>query len=142
MACEQVYIHLVFTTKNRKPVLINGVRQKIFKHIYDNAKSKGIRLLCVNGYTNHVHCLIALDGKSGYSEIVMLIKGESSFWINKNQLLASHFKWQRKYWVASVNYNGVDGVWRYIKNQEAHHKKQNEADELSQFLRENGLDDD
>ncbi|MDZ4759079.1 MAG: hypothetical protein SGJ10_13200, partial [Bacteroidota bacterium] len=54
MSWIRIYIHAVFSTKNFEP-LLNSIelRQKIFKHIKQNATEKGIWLDCVNGYNNH-----------------------------------------------------------------------------------------
>ncbi len=84
MSWVRVWIHTVFTTKNRAPLLHDKYRKTIISHIKDNAKEKGIKLMDVNGYKDHLHCLIALNKDMSISKTLQLIKGESSFWINKN----------------------------------------------------------
>jgi REP element-mobilizing transposase RayT len=87
-----IWIHLVFSTKNRQPFLISDiVRKKLFEHIFENAKSKGIVISCVNGYFDHVHVLFRLLPTQQISTIVQLIKGESAFWINSNKLMVETF---------------------------------------------------
>ncbi|SUX48592.1 Transposase and inactivated derivatives [Chryseobacterium indoltheticum] len=91
----KIYIHFVFSTINRIPFLNSTeVRVKVWKHIKENASSKGIYLDMINGYSDHCHCLISLGSNQNIEKIIQLIKGESSFWINKNQLTKDKFAWQ------------------------------------------------
>ena len=69
----------------------------------------------------------------------MLLKGESSFWVNKQGLTKRKFEWQDEYIVLSVSYSAVDKVRAYIKNQEEHHKKKTFAEEYEEFLKKNDL---
>jgi REP element-mobilizing transposase RayT len=64
----------------------------------------------------------------------MLLKGESSFWINKNKIFRGNFKWQDEYFAVSVSESAVDRVREYIKNQENHHKKKPFNDEYQEFM--------
>jgi len=65
---------------------------------------------------------------------MQLIKGESSFWINKNQLTKEKFSWQDEYFAVSVSESMIESVRNYIKNQEIHHKKKSFADEYQEFI--------
>jgi putative transposase len=69
----------------------NGFRNEVILHIRNNAKIKGIYIDHINGYNEHLHALISLGGKQTVSEIMQKIKGESSFWINKNKLTKLRF---------------------------------------------------
>jgi putative transposase len=122
----KVYIHLVWSTKNRIPYLDSAeLRQKVWQHIRDNAKEKGIYIDFINGYSDHCHCLISLGVDQNIQKVIQLLKGESSFWINKNQLTKQKFEWQDEYFAVSVSESIVDKVRDYIKNQEIHHTKKN-----------------
>ena len=123
MSWVRIWVHLVFATKKRAPFLNQNIRKDFFQHIKDNAKEKGIWLDCVNGYAEHVHCLISLDKEQNISKIAQLIKGESSHWINKNKLIQDKFIWQDDYWAASVSESHLKDLREYIFNQEKHHKK-------------------
>lgn len=88
----KIYIHIVFSTTNRIPFLNTAeLRIKVWKHIKQNSSEKGIFLDMINGYSDHCHCLISLGSNQNIEKIVQLIKGESSFWINKNQLTKEKF---------------------------------------------------
>ena len=76
----------------------------------------------INGFTNHAHALISLGKDQSISEIMQVIKGESSHWINKNKLTSRHFMWQDDYWAASVSPKDVPAVRNYIKYQPVHHR--------------------
>ena len=91
MPFVKVWIHFVWSTKNREPLLNDEIRQSIFQHIRENAKDKAIHIDFINGYIDHVHCLISLGTDQTIETIMRLIKGESSFWINKNNLCKTKF---------------------------------------------------
>jgi len=64
-----------------------------------NAQEKQIHVDFINGYVDHVHLLISLNADQTIAKTVQLIKGESSFWINKNNLCSEKFEWQGDYFV-------------------------------------------
>ncbi|MBI5858374.1 MAG: IS200/IS605 family transposase [Sphingobacteriales bacterium] len=131
----KAWFHLVWATKNRYPFLTGDVKSKVFDHIRQNAKLKGIYLDCVNGYDDHIHCLVSLSTDQTISKVVQLIKGESSFWINKEKLCNEKFEWQDEYFAVSVSHSQVKRVREYIFNQESHHQKQTFQQEYDEFLR-------
>ena len=135
MSYVRIWVHVVFSTKYRKPFLNDSIRGKVFSHIIDNCREKDIYLRNVNGYFDHAHCLLSLGGEQTISKVVNLIKGESSFWINKNKLVADKFKWQNDFYAVSVSESQVERVANYINNQEAHHSKKTFNDELDELVR-------
>ncbi|OQX76670.1 MAG: transposase [Bacteroidetes bacterium 4484_276] len=137
----RVWIHYVWSTKKRKPLMTKNIRRQIFDHIRENAKTKNIHLDFINGYTEHVHCLISMNANQTLAEIAQLIKGESSFWINKNKLTREKFGWQRRYWAVSVSHSDVDRVRDYIKNQESHHQQQTYAKEVDEIVEKFGFEE-
>ena len=86
MAYVKIWIHAVWTTKNREPLLVKNIRKTVLDHIKENARSKDIYIDYVNGYVEHVHALISMKSGQTISKIMQLIKGESAFWINKHCL--------------------------------------------------------
>ncbi len=136
----KIWLHFVWSTKDRYPYLQDDIRGKAFEHIKQNAKEKGIFIDFINGHIDHVHCLISLSGDQTIAWIMQSIKGESSFWINKNKLTKARFAWQDEYFVASVSPSAVMNVRDYIRNQEEHHKKAGFAEELERFLSKAGFE--
>jgi putative transposase len=122
MSYVRVYVHVVFSTKNREPFLnSHSLRKTVFRHIKETAAMKGIRMDCINGWKDHLHCLVSLQCEQSISKVVKDIKGESSHWINKNCLTESHFSWQTEYYAAGVSDSDLKRVRKYIYNQESHH---------------------
>ncbi|MDQ1095286.1 MULTISPECIES: IS200/IS605 family transposase [Chryseobacterium] len=137
----KIYIHLVFSTKNRIPFFnTSAVRVKVWKHIKENASEKGIYVDMVNGFSDHCHCLISLGSNQNIEKVVQLIKGESSFWINKNELTREKFAWQDEYFAVSVSKSMVELVRNYIRNQEIHHTKQTFEQEYLRFKEKYGFE--
>jgi putative transposase len=131
----KVYIHFVWSTKNREPFLNSpALRKTVWEHIKENAKTKGIYIDSINGYQDHCHCLISLGIDQTMSKVMQLIKGESSFWINKNALCKKKFEWQEEYFAVSVSESVVDKVRDYIRNQEDHHTKKSYQQEYDEFM--------
>ncbi|MCW9707809.1 transposase [Fodinibius salsisoli] len=134
MSWVRIWVHIVFSTKNRMPFLkTRELRYKVFRHIKQNAEDKEIWLDCVNGYRDHAHCLIALGKEQTLGKVVQFIKGESSYWINENELTRHKFMWQDDYWAVSVSESHVSSLRKYIHNQEKHHKTKSFSKELREF---------
>lgn len=141
MPFVKVYIHFVWSTKNRVPYLdTKEVRQKVWQHIRENAKEKGIFVDFVNGYSDHCHCLISLGVDQTIQKTMQLIKGESSFWINKQGLIKQKFEWQDEYFAVSVSESIIDKVRNYIKKQEEHHSKKSFQQEYNEFIEKYGFE--
>jgi putative transposase len=134
MSYTRIWFHVVWTTKRRRPLLSPSLRPKIFTHIRDHAHEKGIHLDVINGYCEHVHCLVALQPDQTISDVVQILKGESSFWINRNKLMSMMFAWQDKYFAVSVGESYVERVRSYIRNQEEHHRKKSFREEYLAFI--------
>lgn len=132
----KVYIHLVFSTLNRKNFLnTQDLRVQVWKHIKENATAKGIFVDVVNGYSDHCHCLVSLGSNQNIEKIVQLIKGESSYWINKNNLTTEKFSWQDEYFAVSVAESMIQNVRNYIVKQEIHHLQKTFAEEYDVFMK-------
>jgi putative transposase len=140
MGYIKIWVHLVWTTKNREPILSSDIRKQVFDHIRENAIGKGIYIDFMNGYLEHVHCLISLGSGQNIDKILMLLKGESSFWINKAKILRKKFEWQDEYFAVSVSQSAVNNVREYIRNQEEHHRKHSFEKEYNEFIKKYGFD--
>lgn len=141
MPFVKVMIHAVWGTKNRYPYLTKKVKPIVIDHILTNAKTKGIYIDRLNGSTEHLHCLFGLNADMSVSKVLQLIKGESSFWINRERVTETRFEWADEYFAASVSESQMDKVRQYIDRQEEHHQSssfQQEYDELmKKFQSEN-----
>ncbi len=139
MSYVKIWIHCVWGTKNRLPFLTSENKWNIINHIKYNAKQKGIYIDHINGYKEHLHCLISMSAQQNIAEIMQLIKGESSHWINKNKLSEGKFAWADEYYAVSVGESQIASVRNYIKNQETHHKKLTWENECDDFFEKYGF---
>jgi putative transposase len=129
----------VFSTKNRAAFLTKDIRHSLHQHIIVNCKEKNIFLQAINGYTEHLHCLISLGKDQSIATVTQLIKGESSLWVNKNRLIAEKFSWQDDYYAVSVSESQLEKVVTYIKNQEIHHAYKPFSEEVEDFITKYGF---
>jgi putative transposase len=139
MPYVKIWLHCVWGTKNRIKFLLGDKKIEIINHIHTNAREKGIYIDFLNGYTDHLHCLLSLNQDQTLSKVMQLIKGESSFWINKHKLMDCKFEWAEEYFGVSVSESHLTTVRNYIKNQETHHKKQTWQEECDKYMRTYGF---
>jgi len=92
-------------------------------HIRENAAIKNIHRLNVNGWLDHLHCFISMSSDKNIATLMNLIKGESSYWANKNLQWPEKFGWQDEYFAVSVSESHYDAVNFYINSQEEHHQR-------------------
>jgi REP element-mobilizing transposase RayT len=134
MSYIKIWLHCVWTTKKRIPYLRDQIMDKVIFHIRENAKLKGIYIDHINGYHEHLHAIISLGGSQNISDIMQKIKGESSFWINKNKLTRLKFEWQDDYYAVSIGMNQLDNLREYVRNQCHHHQKASFQNELKKLI--------
>lgn len=138
----EVYIHFVWTTKKRRQYLNTpDLRLKVWDHIRENGREKGIFVDFVNGFSDHCHALISMKPSQTMSSVMHLLKGESAHWINKNKLTEMKFEWQDEYYGVSVSNSILPKVRGYIKKQEQHHSKKSLKEEIKEFVKVYGFVD-
>jgi putative transposase len=136
-----VWIHYVWSTKIRRPILIDPFRDLLFHHIKENAREKKIFIDKINGYYEHVHCLVSLGSDQTLKEIAQLIKGESSFWFNnRSGFNTTRLDWQDEYFVVSVSPSKLNAVRAYIDNQVVHHQKASFEEEYQEMMKKYGFE--
>jgi putative transposase len=139
MSYLRIWLHCVWTTNKRIPFLNEGIRNDVIQHIRKNAEFKGIYIDHINGYNEHLHALLSLGAKQTISEIMQKIKGESSFWINKNKMTRLKFEWQDDFYSVSVGMPQLEYLRNYIRNQDDHHNKISIQEELDLLIKEYNL---
>lgn len=130
---------MIWSTKNRTPLISKELKPKLLAHIKENAKQKDIYLDSINCVSDHIHFLISLKGEQSISKVAMLLKGESSFWVNKNKLSNFKFEWQDEFIAVSVSESVVAKVRTYIADQEKHHKTKSFVEEYEEFIKVYGF---
>ena len=131
---HQIYLQTVFAVKYRKAVIDKAWASQLFGVIGNLINEANCKTLIVNGVEDHVHCLIGLKPVVSVSELMKTVKAKSSKYINDHSLTKSRFEWQEGYGVFSYGQSQVDKVYKYIQNQEEHHKKQTFREEYLEFL--------
>ena len=135
MSFVRIWLHCVWGTKRRFPYLTEDIKWTIFNHIKGNAKLKGIYIGCINGYKDHVHCILSLKADQTLSKSIQLIKGDSSFWINQKALTKTKFEWADEYYAVSFSESHLKKVREYIQNQEEHHRSKTWKQECEEFMK-------
>jgi putative transposase len=131
----KIYVHLIFSTKNRSPNLADEWRDELFHVLGGIANNLGCQSLIVGGVPDHVHMLFQLGRTITIADAVGKIKSTSSSWINQSRGLSTEFRWQSGYAAFSVSQSNVESVREYIRNQPQHHAQQSFQDELREWLR-------
>ncbi len=132
---HQIYLQTVFVVKYRKAVIDKVWSGQLYAVIGNLINETTCKTIIVNGVEDHVHCFMGLKPVVSVSELMKTVKAKSSKYINDHSLTKSHFEWQDGYGVFSYGQSQVDRVYKYIQNQEAHHKKQSFRDEYLEFLK-------
>ena len=131
---HQIYIQVVFAVKYREAIIAEEWKSKLLGVIGNLINESGCKTIIVNGVEDHIHCLIGLKPVISISELMKSTKAKSSKYINDHHLTNSRFEWQEGYGAFSYGQSQIDAVYKYIANQEEHHKKQTFKEEYLQFL--------
>jgi len=110
--------HIVFATKQRKPLIDDSFSQRLFSYIAGIASNMKSKLYIVNGIPNHIHLLISLPSDVSIADCVRTIKTNSSRWIHQTFDEHKDFAWQQGYSAFSVSYSAIEDVVKYIKDQQ------------------------
>ena len=131
----QIYIQLVFATKGRESKITNLIRDEIEKYICGIFNNKGQKVLAIYANPDHIHIFFSYKNlQITISDLVKIVKIESTNFINENKLTLNHFAWQQGYGAFSYGKSQKEKVVHYILNQETHHKKKSFKQEYIEFL--------
>jgi putative transposase len=128
-----IFIHVIWTTADRSPVLKKPVRSVLFAFLRKTSEEKGIKIIALNGVEDHVHILVQLQPVQNLAQVVRSIKHDSSAWLNETSLLGEPFEWESAYAAYTVNPTGIKQVIEFIGNQETYHKSKPLESELAVF---------
>lgn len=129
------YIHLVFSTKNRAPVIDEAIQPELFRYIAGICANCDCYPVQIGGHTNHIHALFLLSKKIALVKIVEELKAHSSKWIKTKGVAYHQFYWQNGYGAFSVNPAEAEVAKTYIENQGQHHQKMTFEEEYRAFLK-------
>ncbi len=131
---HQIYLQTVFAVKYRNAMIEKTWQKDLFGVIGNLINETGCKTIIVNGVEDHVHCFFGLKPTVAVSELMKTVKAKSSKYINDHSLTPERFEWQEGYGAFSYSQSQIDAVYKYIQNQEEHHKKYTFREEYLDFL--------
>ena len=132
---NNLYVHFVFTTFKRFPVILENNRPRIEKYITGIVNNHGCHLYAIYANPEHVHILVSINPVIDLESLATIIADSSQKFINENKLCTGLFQWQQSCSAFSVSKRDVDKVCKYILNQKEHHKKTDYSKEYDTFLK-------
>ncbi len=132
----QIYVHIVFSTKHRKPFLRDDAfRERTHAYLIGICKGQECPSLQTGGTEDHIHLLCRLSKTLDIAALIRELKRDSTKWIKAENSHLSDFHWQSGYGAFSVSPSHVEGLKRYIANQMEHHKQETFQDEFRRLCR-------
>ena len=125
--------HIIFSTKDREPFISDAIRDRLFGYMGGILNELHVTPILINGPTDHVHILAALPPKAALSDVMRVLKTNSSRWVHEE--LHQQFAWQSGYGAFSVSHSNAEQVRLYIANQQEHHKTVSFQEEFIAFLK-------
>jgi REP element-mobilizing transposase RayT len=137
---SQIYLHVVFSTKDRRPFLQDlAAREAMQKCLAKTSNELDCPCLEAGGVEDHVHVLVRLSKTLSVSEFIKELKRATSAWIKEVFPAMEAFYWQAGYGAFSVSPSHVDGLKQYIRNQAQHHRRESFEDELRRLFKKYGI---
>ncbi|MCD4772066.1 MAG: IS200/IS605 family transposase [Bacteroidales bacterium] len=133
---SKLYVHLIFGTKNRLPLINKEFEQRLYSYLAGTFKKYESTAIIINGAADHVHILFVLSKNIALAKLLEEVKKQSSKWIKTIDKNNQKFAWQIGYAAFSVSGSKVDVVKKYIENQKEHHKKKTFREEVEEFLKQ------
>jgi putative transposase len=136
----QLYIHLVFSPKNREALIGKSWKNELEMYITGIVQNNNHKLLAVGAMHDHIHIFIGYNVNQRIPDLVENIKTSTNEWIKEKKFSTFKFEWQKGYGAFSHSRSQLDTVVKYILNQEEHHKKKSFKEEYLEMLRKNDID--
>lgn len=133
------HIHLVFSTKDREPIIATNIQPELWSYLAGICRNQGMAAIAINGMDDHAHILFHLPPTIALAEAVRVLKSNSSKWVNEH---GRRFAWQEGYGGFSVSISNTAAVAKYIRDQEKHHRKMTFEQEYRALLKKHGIDPD
>ena len=130
----QIHIQCVMAVKSRHALIGSSWKEQLHKYITGIVQNQGHKLIAINSMPDHLHLFIGFRPNQSLSDLMRIVKSDSSEWINKQQFNSSKFNWQEGYGAFSYSRSHIKAVSDYIANQEEHHRKKTFLEEYKQLL--------
>ncbi|MGC4232630.1 MAG: IS200/IS605 family transposase [Niabella sp.] len=139
---RQIFYHIVFGTKNRRPTISPSAQTALYKYIWGIIKNLNCKLYRINGMEDHIHIFSDLHPSISLSDYVKSIKVSSSIWMKNHGSFPDFSGWQNGYGAFTYSIREKDMIINYIKKQKEHHQKKSSYDEYKRLLQEYGIEFD
>jgi len=136
----QNYYHMVFSTKDRLPLITALIELRLHAFLGGIVKDLGCTPLAINGTEDHVHLLVQYRADVSHSDMARHVKGRSSKWVHETFQSSAEFAWQDGYGGFTVSFSAVPAVKQYILNQKEHHRHMSFKEEFLTMLQRAGID--
>jgi REP element-mobilizing transposase RayT len=133
-------MHVVFSTKERRPLITQQLQEKLWPYIGGIARNHKMKAIKVGGVEDHIHILLSVPATLDIAKAVQLLKGSSSKWVHETFPDLQTFEWQEGYGAFSIGVSGVADTTAYIENQKEHHKRMTFQQELASILKKHGIE--
>ncbi|MCI0354161.1 MAG: IS200/IS605 family transposase [Acidobacteria bacterium] len=131
-----VYLHIIFSTKDRRPLIPNQQQSKLWHYLGGILKNHKMKALAIGGMPDHVHVLVSVSSELSVARAVNLLKSNSSKWMREHD---GAFGWQEGYAAFSVSASALPAVIQYIENQAKHHEKRDFRREYIALLKKHDV---
>src|SRR5688500_8890624 len=119
----QLYVQFVFDVQNRISLIQPEWEEELRKYITGITRNHKHKMIAINGVQDHLHVFVGLHPTQSISDLMRILKGEFSEWINSRKFVRGKFSWQEGYGAFSYGRSQVDQVYNYVMNQKKHHEK-------------------
>ena len=130
----ELYVHLVWTTWDRLPLITADIERALFRSIGEVAQNSGCKVLAINGMPDHIHVLLRIPATLPVSKLVQQLKGYSSHFANQQLQLEYKFKWSGFYGAFSVSRWDIQRIMTYINRQKEHHNTNELVEDLEKYF--------
>ena len=131
----QIHIQCVIAVKFRESAIAPIWKERLHQYITGIVQNNGHKMIAINTMPDHLHLFFGFRPDQSLSDLMRIIKSDSSKWINNEGLTSTVFRWQEGYGAFSYSRSQIKSVADYIANQEAHHRKKTFLEEYEQFLK-------
>ena len=137
---SKVYLHIIFSTKDRLPLITSQIESELYKYMSGILRNLDCLAIKIGGTSDHLHILNSLSRTITQSSMLGILKKDSSKWLKTKGVGFRNFHWQNGYGIFSISESKLNSTKKYIENQPEHHKLRSFKDEFMDFIKRYNMD--
>ncbi len=137
---SQIHIHCIFAVKYRQALIAKAWKQRLHQYITGIVQNHQHKMIAINSMPDHLHIFFGMRPHQSLAELMRIVKGDSSEWVNANNITHSPFRWQEGYGAFSCKRSDISQIATYIENQVLHHQMKTFLEEYIEFLDDFGIE--